>query len=89
LGAHNIALTAAHCIYNRSSASFYSLAATRFRPGREGDCNDISCQPYGAPNATWYFTPAEYRNDANPWQYLISVEPQRVKFLARRRNRSG
>jgi len=71
--AHNIVLTAAHCIYNRSNASFYSLGATRFRPGREGDCNDVSCQPYGEHNATWYFTPAEYRNDANPWPYDYGI----------------
>jgi len=71
--AHNIVLTAAHCVYSRDNAAFVSLGGTRFRPGREGDCNDASCQPYGEHNATWYFTPAEFRNDANPWPYDYGI----------------
>ena len=71
--AHNIVLTAAHCIYNRANASFYSLAATRFRPGREGDCAEASCQPYGEHNARWYFTPAEYRENSNLWPYDYGI----------------
>ncbi len=71
--AHNIVLTAAHCVYSRSSEAFYSLAATRFRPGREGECNNASCEPYGEHNATWYFTPAEYRENANPWPYDYGI----------------
>lgn len=71
--AHNIVLTAAHCIYNRKSASFYSLGATRFRPGREGECNNASCEPYGEHNATWYFAPAEYRTDASSYTYDYGI----------------
>lgn len=71
--ARNIVLTAGHCIYNRGSDSFYSKAATRFRPGREGECNDASCEPYGAHDAIWYFTPAEFRENANPWPYDYGI----------------
>ena len=44
--AHNIVLTAAHCVYSRDNAAFVSLGGTRFRPGREGDCNDANPWPY-------------------------------------------
>ncbi len=71
--ARNIVLTAAHCIYSLDAAAFYSKAATRFRPGREGDCSTASCQPYGEHNAIWYFTPAEYREDSNPWPYDYGI----------------
>jgi V8-like Glu-specific endopeptidase len=71
--AHNIVLTAAHCLYSRDSEAFYSLAATRFRPGREGECNNASCEPFGEHNAIWYFTPAEYRDNANPWPYDYGI----------------
>lgn len=71
--ARNIVLTAAHCIYSRADAAFYSKTATRFRPGREGECNTASCQPYGEHNAIWYFTPAEFREDSNPWPYDYGI----------------
>jgi V8-like Glu-specific endopeptidase len=67
-------LTAAHCLYDRGSDSWISLAGTRFRPGREGDCGDASCQPYGAHDATWYFTPEAYRTGDNyTYDYAIMV----------------
>jgi hypothetical protein len=71
--ARNIVLTAAHCIYSLDSASFYSKTATRFRPGREGGCNNASCEPYGEHSAIWYFTPAEFREAANPWPYDYGI----------------
>ncbi|MCB1589283.1 MAG: trypsin-like serine protease [Xanthomonadales bacterium] len=52
-------LTAAHCLYNVSSAQ-WTISAP-FYPGREGTCGTASCQPYGAHNGTWFFTPAAWR----------------------------
>lgn len=66
-------LTAAHCLYDRDGDFWYSIAATRFRPGREGTCNEEACQPYGAHDATWYFTPEQFRNSDTDWTYDYAV----------------
>lgn len=54
-------LTAAHCLYNRTNES-WSLTM-RFRPGREGTCNNIACEPYGEHAGTWFFTPVQWRTE--------------------------
>ncbi len=59
-------LTAAHCLYDRPSAT-WSLGM-RFRPGREGTCNNIACEPYGEHAGTWFFTPVEWRTNGG-WQH--------------------
>ncbi|TDR43085.1 V8-like Glu-specific endopeptidase [Tahibacter aquaticus] len=56
-------LTAAHCLYNRDSET-WSLGAI-FRPGREGTCNDASCEPYGEHTGEWFFTPEAYRTSTS------------------------
>ncbi len=56
-------LTAAHCLYNTAS-NRWTLGG-RFRPGREGSCNNASCEPYGEQTGTWYFTPAAWRTSGN------------------------
>ncbi len=66
-------LTAAHCLYNRDDDYWYSLSATRFRPGREGTCAGDSCQPYGAHDATWYFTPEQFRASDTDWTYDYAI----------------
>lgn len=66
-------LTAAHCLYNRDGDYWYSIAGTRFRPGREGTCNEEACQPYGAHDATWYFTPEQFRNSDTDWTYDYAI----------------
>lgn len=72
--AHNIVLTAAHCLYDRDSASWVSLAGTRFRPGREGTCDAESCEPYGEHTAIWYFTPERFRTEpSNPWPFDYGI----------------
>ncbi|AVP99222.1 hypothetical protein C7S18_19555 [Ahniella affigens] len=72
--AHNIVLTAAHCLYDRDDASWVSLNGTRFRPGREGECANASCEPYGAHTAIWYFTPEAFRTEpTNPWPHDYGI----------------
>lgn len=72
--AHNIVLTAAHCLYDRGSESWVSVAGTRFRPGREGTCADETCEPYGNHTAIWYFTPERFRTEpTNPWPYDYGI----------------
>ncbi|MBL8298994.1 MAG: trypsin-like serine protease [Rhodanobacteraceae bacterium] len=66
-------LTAAHCVYNRTNDSWYSIAATRFRPGREGNCAGETCEPYGAHDATWYFTPEQFRDSDTDWTYDYAI----------------
>ena len=66
-------LTAAHCLYNRDDDFWYSLGATRFRPGREGTCSGEACEPYGAHDAVWYFTPEQFRNSDADWTYDYAV----------------
>lgn len=67
-------LTAAHCLYDRERETWISIAGTRFRPGREGTCDDESCQPYGAHDAVWYFTPEAYRTGDNyTYDYAVMV----------------
>lgn len=52
-------LTAAHCLYNRDTDTWYF--STLFRPGREGTCPTATCQPYGEHSGYWFFTPDAYR----------------------------
>jgi V8-like Glu-specific endopeptidase len=66
-------LTAAHCLYNRDGDFWYSLGATRFRPGREGTCSGETCEPYGAHDATWYFTPDQFRASDTDWTYDYAI----------------
>ncbi|MBN8740055.1 MAG: hypothetical protein BGP24_21035 [Lysobacterales bacterium 69-70] len=68
-------LTAAHCLYNRDSDAWYTIAQTRFRPGREGTCSNDTCEPYGAHDAVWYFTPESFRLSEDDWtdDYAIMV----------------
>lgn len=66
-------LTAAHCLYNRDGDYWYSLSATRFRPGREGTCAGEACEPYGAHDATWYFTPEQFRASDTDWTYDYAI----------------
>jgi V8-like Glu-specific endopeptidase len=66
-------LTAAHCLYDRKDDEWVSIAGTRFRPGREGTCSGESCQPYGAHDATWYFTPEAFRNSDTDWTYDYAI----------------
>jgi V8-like Glu-specific endopeptidase len=56
-------LTAAHCLYNRDTDTWYF--GTLFRPGRAGTCATATCQPYGEHSGYWFFTPAAYRTSAN------------------------
>lgn len=56
-------LTAAHCLYNRDTDTWYF--STLFRPGREGTCGTATCQPYGQHSGYWFFTPAAYRTSTN------------------------
>lgn len=68
-------LTAAHCLYNDDTDQW--TLGGRFRPGREGSCDNATCEPYGEHEGTWYFTPAEYRAANNQWNYdygLIVLE---------------
>jgi V8-like Glu-specific endopeptidase len=53
-------LTAAHCLYDRDTDT-WSLGAL-FRPGREGTCNNATCEPYGEHSGEWFFTPAAFRS---------------------------
>jgi len=46
-------LTAAHCIYNRDTASWYNI---NFKPGRNG----TDSAPYGSSGAAVYWVPYEY-----------------------------
>lgn len=46
-------LTAAHCIYNRTSESWSYI---NFKPGRNGD----GSAPYGAFSPIWYWVPQQY-----------------------------
>lgn len=66
-------LTAAHCLYDRKDDEWISIAGTRFRPGREGTCSGDACQPYGAHDATWYFTPEAFRNSDTDWTYDYAI----------------
>lgn len=66
-------LTAAHCLYDRGGDFWYSIAGTRFRPGREGTCSGATCEPYGAHDATWYFTPEAFRNSDTDWTYDYAI----------------
>ncbi|WP_257386061.1 trypsin-like serine peptidase [Tahibacter caeni] len=68
-------LTAAHCLYDRDGDFWYTIAQTRFRPGREGTCGNESCEPYGAHDAVWYFTPESFRLSDDNWtdDYAIMV----------------
>lgn len=68
-------LTAAHCLYDFKDDVW--TISSRFRPGREGTCNNASCEPYGEHEGTWYFTPAEWRASDEQWNYdygLIVLE---------------
>lgn len=70
-------LTAAHCMYNRSSGSWYPMPT--ITPARNGDS-----APRGDASPFWRFTPAEYRDlsisdgDAMPWDYGIYVLSERL-----------
>jgi V8-like Glu-specific endopeptidase len=66
-------LTAAHCIWDMKTDSWVSAAGARFRPGREGTCNNAACEPYGGFNPRWYFTPAEFRQVDNNWTYDYGI----------------
>lgn len=66
-------LTAAHCLWSSESHVWYSLSLTRFRPGREDTCAAASCEPYGTFSATWYFTPAEFREVDDNWTYDYAI----------------
>ncbi len=46
-------LTAAHCIYNRETASWNTIS---FKPGRNG----TNSAPYGSSGPHWYWVPDEY-----------------------------
>lgn len=46
-------LTAAHCIYNRDTASWNTIT---FKPGRDG----AASAPYGSSGPHWYWVPDEY-----------------------------
>ncbi|HJU40612.1 MAG TPA: trypsin-like serine protease [Tahibacter sp.] len=56
-------LTAAHCLYDRDSET-WSLGAL-FRPGREGTCNNATCEPYGEHSGEWFFTPEAFRTSTS------------------------
>jgi len=56
-------LTAAHCLYNRDTETWY--LSTIFRPGREGTCNNATCEPYGEHTGEWFFTPESYRTSTS------------------------
>ncbi|HJU39398.1 MAG TPA: trypsin-like serine protease [Tahibacter sp.] len=56
-------LTAAHCLYNRDTDTWYF--GTLFRPGREGTCGTATCEPYGQHSGYWFFTPDAYRTSSN------------------------
>jgi V8-like Glu-specific endopeptidase len=60
-------LTAAHCLYNQED-DVWTMGGL-FRPGREGTCNNASCEPYGEFSGVWYFTPAQWRTSDNAWNY--------------------
>jgi V8-like Glu-specific endopeptidase len=60
-------LTAAHCLYDVKN-DVWTMGG-RFRPGREGTCNNAGCEPYGEFSGVWYFTPAQWRASNNAWNY--------------------
>ncbi len=60
-------LTAAHCLYN-STTGVWTIGSS-FRAGREGSCNNATCEPYGRQQGVWYFTPAAYRAAPNQWNH--------------------
>lgn len=53
-----IVLTAAHCIYDRDTASFSTVS---FKPGRNGSAS----APYGASGPHWYWVPEGYIDGAS------------------------
>jgi|GEM_PF-1959280 len=59
-------LTAAHCLYDIDENQW--TLGGRFRPGREGQCNNNSCEPYGEYSGTWYFTPWQFRAENSDWR---------------------
>lgn len=66
-------ITAAHCIFSRTSFQWFVPTVT---PGRNG----INVIPFGSTTgAIWYFTPAQWRdpNEANPrqWDWGVIVLP--------------
>lgn len=62
-----IVLTAAHCIYDRDTASFSTV---NFKPGRNG----AASAPYGSSGPHWYWVPEEYiAGAANLNGYDIAV----------------
>lgn len=56
-------LTAAHCLYDRDSETW--TIGGLFRPGREGTCNNATCEPYGEHSGIWFFTPEAYRTSTS------------------------
>lgn len=67
-------LTAAHCLFGWIEQEDGSFEGTwtlggRFRAGREGSCNDASCEPYGEQQGVWYYTPAAWRASRNAWNH--------------------
>ena len=67
-------LTAAHCLWNVNTNSWSTATGFRFRPGREGTCNNASCEPYGEYTAIWFFTPVEFREtESFTYDYGIAV----------------
>lgn len=65
-------LTAAHCVWNVTTDSWVNGNTFRFRPGREGTCNNVSCEPYGEYQALWYYTPPEFY-ETEEWKYDWAV----------------
>jgi V8-like Glu-specific endopeptidase len=67
-------LTAAHCLWNVNTNTWSTATGFRFRPGREGTCNNASCEPYGEYTAIWFFTPAEFREtESFTYDYGVAV----------------
>ena len=67
-------LTAAHCLWNVNTNTWSTATGFRFRPGREGTCNNASCEPYGEYTAIWFFTPVEFREtESFTYDYGIAV----------------
>ncbi len=79
-------ITAAHCVYNRNTESWYTFEVIPGRSGADrpfGETNmDASVNPRGT--WVWYFTPAGFRdpdddnNDYSPDDIAIIITPDRL-----------
>ncbi len=58
-------LTAAHCLWDAVNETWFN---TNFTPGAEG-----TSAPYGTSTPIWYFTPSEWRNNNQPFEFDYGI----------------